>query len=213
MNPLYGNFNSIVHSGDLFPDPPGKPKFKEEIGEWQLDWLKENIIEFTKWIGNHPFLFILGNHDHADPFKVEDLLRSYNIKIDCLHDSIVCHNGINFYGIPYIPYINGSFAYELQSDEMIKEINQIVKKINTAHHSSLINVLVAHAPPYEILDLSYSGSHLGNTVMTEAFNNKIKKNRLPEYYLTGHVHHSNGILLKNDTLYSNAATTKHIIEI
>ena len=55
--PLYGNFDVVCHSGDFFPDAPGKPQFKEEIGKWQLEWLEENMVDFTKWIGSNPFLF------------------------------------------------------------------------------------------------------------------------------------------------------------
>jgi len=213
LRPLYGNYNLIVHSGDFFPDPPGKPIFKKEIGKWQLEWLEDNIEDFIKWVGNNPFLFTLGNHDHADPNEVESLLKSYGITAFCLHDIIFKFKDIVFYGFPYVPYINGQFAYELNSTDMLKAVKYMVDKINNAPYSNLVNVLVCHCPPFKILDLSYSKANLGNTAMLDAINLNIKSNRLPEYYLTGHVHNSAGIIYKNNILFSNAATTRHIIEI
>jgi Icc-related predicted phosphoesterase len=210
FNPLLGHFDIIVHSGDFFPDPPGNPNFKEEIGKWQLEWLEENMIQFTKWIGNHPFLFTLGNHDHVNPLDFEKLLKSWGIDATCLHDAVITHKGINFYGFPYVPYINGSFAYEKELSEMIEEVEWMTNNIN---NTSLVDVLVCHCPPFGILDRSYNNNNWGSTAIADALNFKIKADKHPTYYLCGHVHHSMGIKIVNNICFSNAATFQQILEV
>jgi len=209
--PLYGSFDIVVHSGDFFPDPPGNPPYKDQVGLWQLDWLKDNMLFFKEWVQNHPFLFSLGNHDHADPFEMEKLLIDNGIKAICLHDKINSFDNINFYGFPYVPYINGSFAYEREVPEMSVEVESMLKKIK----SSYVDILVCHAPPYQILDLSYDQRHLGNSVMSNALLSKklSPDNNGPTYYLCGHIHHSRGLSMINNMLFSNAAVFQQIIEV
>jgi Icc-related predicted phosphoesterase len=208
LNPLQGFFDVIVHSGDFLPDPPGNPSFKDEIGLWQLDWVKDNIDSLKKWIGNYPFLFTLGNHDHVDPYDLEKLLRKNNIDANCLHDNIFKINDIGFYGFPFVPYINGSFAYERFEPYMQDEVNVLVEQVNAGK----VNVLVCHAPPLNILDLSYSKHHLGSAIIASGLA-KIKAKKLPSYYLCGHIHYSRGVMFKHNICFSNAACFQQILEI
>lgn len=208
FNPLRGSFDIIVHSGDILPDPIGNPRFKDQIGLWQLDWVKDNIDNFKLWLGDHKFFFTLGNHDLANPYDFEKLLVNNGIDAVCLHDVITKVNKINFYGFPYVPYINGSFAYELFDPDMQDEVNQMINQINLKK----VNVLVCHSPPKNILDLSYNNINLGSDIILSGLT-KIKPNKMPSHYLCGHIHHSRGILVKHDICFSNAACYQQIIEV
>lgn len=207
---LYGSYDVIVHSGDFFPDPPGNPLFKEEVGKWQLEWLEDNIHHMLQWVNGRDFLFTLGNHDWADPFEMTKLLGEYGIKSCCLHDRVVDYGGVHFYGFPYVPAINGQFNFERELPEMQQEVNWMVDKINNADY---VDVLVCHAPPHQTLDLSTDNKILGSTCIANALDYLIKEDKLPSYYLCGHIHNANGITMRNAVVVSNAARSKHIIEI
>ena len=43
--------------------------------------------------------------------------------------------------------------------------------------------------------------------------NRISKEMLPDVIAHGHIHHSNGIMVKKDILFSNAACSQNIIEL
>ncbi len=128
LNRLQGSFDVICHSGDFLPDPPGNPSFKDEIGLWQLDWMKDNMESIKKWIGDYPFLFTLGNHDHADPYEVEKLLIKNGINASCLHDDIIKVNNIGFYDkSPIDENAFGLYDYLIKGTE--KAFSEVVKMI------------------------------------------------------------------------------------
>lgn len=211
FNSLYGQHSIVVSSGDFFPDPPGNPQFKAEVGAWQLEWLIDNIPHMKKWLNGSPFLFTLGNHDWADPFMMEKLLNENGIKSFCLHNKIVDFEDIHFYGFPYVPAINGQYNYEREIPEMQKEAKKMVHAINDADY---VDVLVCHAPPYQTLD--FDGRqyiNMGSTVLAGALDYQIKQEKMPSMLLFGHIHSANGIVLRNKVLCSNAARTYHILEI
>lgn len=212
---LKGYFDAVVHSGDMLADGPRrKDKFNlvtyEEKAHWQHNWVKNHIPDFKLWINNKPFFFTFGNHDFMDPKLFEDLLRDNGIKAYCLHDKIVTHEGVNFYGFPYIPYINGLWAYEEFIPEMSKRLDTMVEVLN----KSYVDCIVAHCPPADKLSFDFvHGRNYGNTVMCNALDYKIEKEFLPAYYLTGHIHSAHAISNRNGMIISNAATTQHILEV
>lgn len=204
---LRGNFDCIVDSGDILPDPPREEK---EKAQWQLQWLEDHIEEYRQWLNDKPFLFVAGNHDRISPFEMEHLLNTNGIEAYCLHDKIVSHKGINFYGFPYVNPINGNYFYETESADMIHKVDQMVRDINLRAY---VDVIVAHAPPAGILDYSFRNKEsYGIKAMTDAFSYKIDKNRRPRLYCCGHIHEA-AITMEYDMIISNAATSFHIIEI
>lgn len=206
---LSGNFDLVIDSGDFFPTTPCI-MYGDKLGEGesQLIWLEKNISQFKNHIQGKPYLFTFGNHDFADPELVEQYLRSENIDAYNLNNKSVMFQGINFYGFPYIPYINGEWNYELHVPEMQIEFDKVIQQMK----SEYIDVLVCHAPPAGILDVTESGESIGSTVIANGLywnDTKI----FPTTVLFGHVHYSYGITVKNNILYSNAATTSQILEI
>ncbi|HEX2549578.1 MAG TPA: metallophosphoesterase [Gammaproteobacteria bacterium] len=204
---LYGSYDIIVHSGDFCPNFTNISRDLD--GDHQLNWLKSQMPNLKKWLGNYTFLFTLGNHDFLNPFVMEKELRKHKINAKCLHDQVVDCNDFSFYGFPYVPYINGSFNYERTHPEMQKEIDKMVNVINSTH----VDVLVCHAPPYQSLDKAKDFQNYGNLAMAQALDYKIDENKMPTHYLSGHIHESRGIKMRNSVLISNAAVFQQIIEI
>jgi Icc-related predicted phosphoesterase len=210
------NIDAIVHSGDLPPDPDPSHGHKREIVEyWQRKWVWDHIEDFKTQIGNLPFLFVGGNHCHFGAEWFENELKSEGINAICLHDKVVSYGGLKWYGFPWVSSINGSHAHELNEEQMQEKIDSMVEAINA---SDYVDVIVAHQPPWQILDKDLrNGTHWGNKMMNDALFEKIDKEKLPQHYLTGHAHSSNGIrsVSRNERtiLFSNAATTQHILEL
>jgi Icc-related predicted phosphoesterase len=206
---MMGSYDVVVHSGDFFPDFFTLSGNKTQMMACQLDWLTQNIRNIKIWLQDTPLLFILGNHDWLHPELMEQTLCSGGIKAISLHDKIVTHQGVNFYGFPYVPSINGEFNYEREVPEMTVEVDKMVQKLQ----STYVDVIVAHAPLYRVLDLTHGNTAIGSSVISTALDYKLNKDMTPATYLCGHCHEANGITVRNGMLISNAARTYHVIEV
>lgn len=205
---LVGRFDVVVHTGDFFPNSVAVysgNKTAEML--FQEEWLERQATNVKNWLRGYPFFFVLGNHDFILPHRMEELLNLYGIKTQSLHEKVVSHENINFYGFPYVPYINGMWNYECDHDEMKDNLEKLVDTCNQTY----IDVIAAHAPINGHLDW-YKGP-LGCSDMAFAFDESISKDMTPSFYLHGHIHESNGVTVRNGLLISNAATTQNIIEI
>lgn len=199
----------IVHSGDMLPNMRPRAKLQEKL--YQRDWIREHGEQFKEWIGKKPFLFCSGNHDYIDPC---DELKDLGINAINIDNKLVELDGIKFYGFPYVPYI-GVWNWELIEREMRNAVAKLVEMLD--FHK--VDVLVAHCPPYGILDLSYQRTHIGNVSMINAINDTIKE--MPKLYLCGHAHDSCGFHMLNIERpdgnklikISNSATEYRILEI
>lgn len=207
---LYGRYDAVIHTGDLLPNShhvfTGN-RNQEMI--FQLRWIRDNISEFKSWLGGHPLLYVPGNHDFIDSNLLEFELRSVGIEAFNLTDKLLTFQGVNFYGFPYVPAINGMWNYEKELPEMQKEVDKLVVELNKTY----VDVLACHAPIYKQLDLTMGNEIVGCQVMATALDYKINKDMIPSYYLCGHIHEANGITVRNGMVISNAATTRHIIEV
>lgn len=208
---LHGRYDAVVHTGDFFPNShhvANGNKEKEAI--FQMQWLKDNVSDLKQQLQGHTYLFILGNHDFVDHNMMAQFLNSEGVMAISLHDRIVSHAGVNFYGFPYVPAIGGNtWNFEREHPNMMEEVDKIVPILN----STYVDVLACHAPLNNCLDLSYGNQVLGNAVMANALDYKIEPEKLPRYYLCGHIHEAHGLARRNNMLVSNAATTYQIIEI
>jgi Icc-related predicted phosphoesterase len=203
--PLEGDYEIIIHSGDMLPN--NRPRLKSQEPLFQRDWIRDNSENFKRWIGNKPFLFCSGNHEYTEPCTE---LRDMGINAINIDNKIVELNGFKFYAFPYVPYI-GVWNWEAIERDMKNKVDVLIDVLN----KNDIDVLVAHCPPYGILDMNNRGSNIGNLPMLEALKNNITK--FPKLYLCGHVHEANGydeLIINNKILkISNAATSYRIIEI
>ena len=208
---LFGRYDIVVHSGDMLSNSYAvmNRNITQEIAH-QLDWLTQNLNTFKTWLHGTPFLFIPGNHDFLHPDIIEQTLNAAGIKAINLTDKRVVYENISLYGFPYIPEIGGNmWNYEREIPEMNIEVNNMLNVINKDY----TDIIVAHAPLYQILDLTNGNYITGNTVMSNALDFKLNKDMIPSYYLHGHIHEAHGITIRNNMLISNAATTFHTIEI
>lgn len=208
--PLYGRFDAVIHTGDLFPNSNAVMRGDREAEKhFQFKWLQENIGEFKSWLRGHPFLYVPGNHDFLDSVLMEFELRQVGLEAFDLTERLVNFKGVSFYGFPYVPFISGMWNYERHMPEMQKEVDKMVEVVNNNH----VDVLACHAPPYKQLDLTMGNEIVGCQVMASALDYKIDTQRLPGYYLCGHIHEANGMTVRGGMMISNAATTRHIIEV
>lgn len=218
---LSGSFDVVVHSGDIFPNKPpmtdprmynvhssGHTNSVKEM-TFQADWIGNSISMLKKWLQGRPLLFILGNHDFIHNELVEQMLNAEGIKAISLHDKVVRFDDVTFYGFPYIPPVDGTFAYERAVPEMTEEVDNMVDKLNQEY----VDVLVMHAPLYRILDLTKGNTAIGSSVISTGIDYKLNKDMRPCAILHGHCHESNGLAMYREILVSNAATKHHIIEI
>ncbi len=206
---LLGKFDMVVHSGDFFPNSQFVWSNKVREMEFQYQWLESKIPVMKEWLQNHPFLFTLGNHDFLSAEFMAQILNAAGIKSFCLHDKITNLDGINFYGFPYIPNINGVWNYERSLDQMVPHIDLLSETLNQTY----VDVLVSHPPPYKCLDLSNGNEFLGSTALSNALDFKIAQEMLPSVIMFGHIHEAQGVSMRNGMLCSNAATTQRIIEL
>ena len=207
---LYGRFDVVIHTGDLFPNSHHVMQ-GNRVAEalFQHQWLQDELASFKKWLGGHPFYYVPGNHDFLASALMEQELAAEGIKVHDLTDKLLTFEGVNFYGFPYVPAINGMWNYEREIPEMQVEADKMVEELNKTY----VDVLVCHAPLYKCLDLSMSNQLLGSTVISDALDYKVSKDMQPTHYLCGHIHEAHGVTIRNGMLVSNAATTQHIIEV
>ena len=205
---LIGTFDCVVSSGDFFPDCPYQYRDRSKYIEFQLKWLEAQVYDIKKWLGGRPILMVGGNHDFLSYSIVENVLRNEGITCFDLTDKIITHDFVNFYGFPYVPVIDESFAYELDLDDMQEKVDEMVSELNNTR----VDVLVCHSALRNILDLAYNSARYGSTILADGVINKINKDMLPDVICHGHIHQP-GIMVKSGILFVNSATSQHIIEI
>jgi Icc-related predicted phosphoesterase len=206
---LYGRFDVVVHSGDFFPNSQNVMSNKQLEMAFQLDWLQQIAPVMKQWLRGHTFLFTLGNHDFLHEGMVTMTLANAGINAQCLHDRNIHFQGLQFYGFPYVPEINGMWAYEKTIPEMQIEVDRMVGDLNKKR----ADVLVCHSPLYKALDLTIGNQLMGSTVISNAIDYKIEKDNMPSHYLCGHCHEGNGVSMRNGLFISNAALTQTIVEV
>jgi Icc-related predicted phosphoesterase len=211
------NFDVFVCSGDflsnLFWGPNKDINLLAQEKQYQEKWTHRYAQHIKQWCHNKPFLFSSGNHDFINPCKI---LKKYGINAIDLDDKIVEFMGYTWYGFCYVPEMGNNWNHERNAQDMHTECNRMLSRLKDAGKEDKLDILVAHVPPYGILD-KVPRENIGNAQMNSILSYKIKK--LPKLYCCGHVHEANGVDwldLKNGTepmLISNAATTYRIIDL
>jgi Icc-related predicted phosphoesterase len=206
--PLYGRYDAIISTGDFMPNSHHVFNGdRDKEARFQRQWLKDNIELLRQQLRGCDFLFVLGNHDFVDPEWMEQFLRSEGIMAYNLTNKLVPYAGINFYGFPFVPTIDGHWNYERAIPEMQQEVRRLVDVVN----NNRVDVLACHCPPYDCLDIDKE-THWGNRIMNDALDYQIDKDKLPKYYFTGHCHQNYGIRMREGMLVVNSATVQHVIE-
>jgi len=198
----------IVNSGDWLPNVPSYNDSIYADMACQNRWVEDNAEEIKDWANDKLMLFVMGNHERINP---ANHLSKVGVRIINITDHLYIHkdSGLSFYGFPYIPFIYNHWNNERELPEMVKEFDSMLETIKEAGLDQ-IDVLVAHCPPYGILDKNHEGNSIGNRVLI----NRIDYcDFVPNYILCGHVHENHGIVSYNYITISNAATTQQILEV
>jgi len=157
---------------------------------------------FPKSCKNNPVVVVRGNHDFTN---LGPMFGGEVFEVNKDPSRTVEYCGLKFGGFRGIPWIIGEW-----SDEMMQtDFYEIMERIPND-----LDVIVSHCPPAGFLD-KYFGEKLGINAYANWINKKmITGADLPKLFCFGHIHNQNGKLEHEcGSIFSNAATTKQIIEI
>ena len=158
----------------------------------QVVWANTKLRE---WCASYPktqFRFVPGNHDLFAQHKelLADVRWPENAKL--LIDAADEVEGLRIYGSPWVPFINGSWAFEeVWQGELAEKFAAIPEGVD---------LLLTHTPPtirHEKVDVSIdrNSPHFGSVELLDA----LRAHR-PRYALCGHIHTGdhNPIVLNHD---------------
>ena len=169
-------YDVVVMSGDLAP----LWGWNEQALVDQVRWM--NTV-FRDWCGRCPntaFRMIPGNHDlfaaYADLLSAVRLPKNAKLLIDELDEV----SGLRIYGTPWVPFINGRWAFE-------ENVQGLLSRKFAAIPNG-VDILLTHTPPkilHKKVDVSIDrkSPHFGSIELQEAI-----KSCRPRYSLCGHIH-------------------------
>ena len=206
-------YSIVVCSGDLGPDRYYRKEERLRLNlpsggmpaskDYQEHWYRQSIPKFHALTRGKPFLFTPGNHDFYDPVP---LLREAGIDAHNIVGRVAEFMGIRFYGFPYVPWCGGDWNHELRPPQMNFEVAEVRRLLE----ADAFDVLVAHCPPYKVMDKAKNGMECGIAGMTKLLV-ELPEEKLPKAYLCGHVHAAAGAGRFRGTFVSNAATQTRVI--
>jgi Icc-related predicted phosphoesterase len=195
------DFDVMVHSGDLLPN--------WSRGIWTIEkshqpqWLLENTkFMWHNWVGHgQPLLLCSGNHDFIDPVPI---MRDSGIDAHNINGRPYTHEGIRFYGFPWVPAWTHEWNFEIDPKEMSEHVGRLREHLE----QGLVDVIVAHSPIYGMLDRNAYGERCGNKHMKEML--RALTVPLPKAYLHGHIHEAGGGVntYRGMTIMNNALTNR-----
>ena len=179
----------VVMAGDVAP----LRGWTERALVEQVRWM--NTV-FCDWCGSYPktaFRMIPGNHDLFAAY--DDLLSAVRLPENAklLIDELDEVSGLRIYGTPWVPCINGRWAFEENVPGLLSR--------KFAAIPDGVDILLTHTPPrirHKKVDVSIdrNSPHFGSAELLDA----IRKTR-PRYALCGHIHtgdHAQTILRHED---------------
>jgi len=183
----------VIHAGDFTYQ--GK---SQEIKNF-LDWYKEYPAEHR--------LLICGNHEETcDISHREYNLHCKDLILNCqdityLENNEITIEGIKFYGTAWTPFFCrwGFGGKDIGGGEGARNLEDVYNEIPND-----TEVLIAHGPPYKILDKNLENIYCGSKAMRKLLDSgKLSKLKL---YLTGHIHENKGQLEVDGVKYINASS-------
>jgi Icc-related predicted phosphoesterase len=199
-------YDCIVHSGDIAPNFEVSgylPKGLWIDGEInaQKCWYQRHEDYWRSFIGDRPFLYVLGNHDYFDPGP---LFRSWGLDTYNLHHEWHVIDGIRFGGFHFINVIGGNiWQQELSEHNMTGMVQKLLEQDILLRG---IDVLVTHAPLAGLLDEGYGIKELGPMF------NRLGSYK-PRLLCHGHIHQTFGEANYKGVHISNAATGWRELEL
>ena len=164
----------------------------------QIDWVQR---EFCAWCADYPqtqFRLIPGNHDIFAQEPQFYALIKWPSNVKLLIDEEDEVNGLRLYGSPWVPHINGCWAFEAPPG------GDCLERYFAAIPEGL-DILLTHTPPkirHQKLDVSIdtNSPHFGSPELTDAL-----RRAHPRYALCGHIH--SGDHKAYEFVHTNGAAT------
>lgn len=184
VSDMHGNLEGLDPSGADIVIVAGDFGIMKGWGMWhmndQVKWINKR---FVPWCAAYPgikFCVVPGNHDlfaqHPElPTKLE-----WHGNVHFLVDAIAEIKGLRIAGMPWVPPINGSWAFEARDEgDMARHLDWVPEGVD---------VLVTHSPPRldgQFVDWSLQTGRgpFGSVALAQAIA-RIK----PRYLFCGHIH-------------------------
>jgi Icc-related predicted phosphoesterase len=144
------------------------------LGAGDFATMREGLAEVMGWLSplDAKAIYVNGNSE-----SVEELREATTAQV--LHGTSTVACGLTVFGlgcaVPRTPF--GSWSVDLDEEEAEALLSQMVAA----------DILLCHAPPKGVADVSSSGESLGSVAVRTAI-----EQVQPRYCLCGHVHHSWG---------------------
>jgi Icc-related predicted phosphoesterase len=206
MPALRGEFDVVVHSGDLMPNTPNTtfdfvdPRVEKPF---QRRWLATHAARLRAWLGDKPVLITPGNHDFVDAVPY---LRRAGVEAVCLKDGARDIDGVTFYGTPWVPEFY-DWNFMASPAERRRRFAPAARMLDAGE----IDVFVSHGPIYGLLDRNTRGERCGCRVMREVIQSA---RHAPKLFLHGHIHEAAGVRRwLRGILVSNAATVQRVLTV
>jgi len=168
----------LIHCGDFCDGFRKDPRDVQAIDSW----FAKQRFELILCVG--------GNHDFAVENRISNGKAVFQHALWLQDDSCV-HQGVRFYGSPWLPHLQG-WAFYLPPDRLREKWSMIPDDTT---------VLVTHTPPLGILDLPRSRQvHCGCPDLLE----RVEVVQ-PRFHLFGHNHASAGVQEREATTFVNAS--------
>ncbi len=167
----------LIHCGDMFDLFDKSPS---DLGKMDA-WFSRQRFDLVLCIGGNHDYMLEDRHGLTDqPFK----------NATYLEDQSLVHNGIVFYGTPWVPFLR---AHAFYADE-----TGLREKWSGIPENT--DVLITHTPPAGMFDRSSRGQDLGCRHLAERV-----PQVAPTVHCFGHVHASAGMREDGMTTYVNAS--------
>lgn len=153
---------------------------------------QEDIAKVDQWFEQLAFQEIIvigGNHDFVAQQKHRTNQTVFQ-NATYLVDEPYHYRGVNFYGSPWLPALNG-WAYYLPDDKRKAKWELIPEDTE---------ILITHTPPLGILDKSKKGESVGCSHLRTKL-----ESLSPKIHCFGHIHASYGTHHTPQTTYYNAS--------
>jgi Icc-related predicted phosphoesterase len=152
----------------------------------------DDLERMDEWLGKQAFDLILcigGNHDFPLAAHASGGTSRFRNAV-YLEASSHLHEGIHFFGAPWVPELAGQ-AFFQKPRELRRKWAEIPQDVD---------VLITHSPPAGVLDISSSKLQLGCAHLATRL-----RDISPRLHCFGHVHASSGTLESGNTTFVNAA--------
>ena len=168
--------DALIHCGDFSNEPI-------------LSEYDDFFAWFASWPHKHKIL-VAGNHDELLQ-QFPAIRKRIPSTINYLEDSTTEVEGLKIFGSPWTPGAS-YMAYTYREGKPGAPAWSMIPPFT--------DVVITHGPPRGILDVSYTGLHIGDKDLLA----RIVAIR-PRAHLFGHVHGYNGVVERDGTIYVNAA--------